>query len=124
MSPSCVSRFISSIASEGPSAISRASAVARLASSSAGTTSLTRPILRASVASMILPVYISFRAFSTPTSRGRNQVHPVSATMARFTKIALKRAASEATRMSQAIASEKPAPTLAPFTAAIVGFPQ
>ena len=95
-----------------------------MASSSAGTTSLTRPILSASAASMILPVYISFRAFSTPTSRGRNQVHPVSATIARFTKIALKRAASEAMRMSQAIASEKPAPTLAPFTAASVGLRQ
>ena len=46
----------------------------------------------------------------------------MSALSPRFTKIALKRAASAAMRMSQAIAKLSPAPTQTPLTAAMVGF--
>ena len=59
-----------------------------------------------------------------PTRRGRNQVAPLSGTMARFTKMELKRASAEAMRMSQASASEKPAPTQTPLTAAMLGLGQ
>ena len=56
-----------------------------------------------------------------PTRRGRSQLAPESGTMARFTKMALKRASVEAMRMSAARAKEKPAPTQTPLTAQTLG---
>ncbi len=62
------------------------------------------------------------RACSAPMTRGRCQVQPVSATVPSRRKMALKRAAVEAMRMSQA--RDSPAPTATPFTAAMTGLRQ
>ena len=47
---------------------------------------------------------------------------PESGTSPMFTKAGTNEAASAAMRMSHAIASERPAPAAAPFTAAMTGF--
>jgi len=59
-----------------------------------------------------------------PTMRGRRYVAPKSARRPRCDQMAEKRAVSLAMRMSQARHNERPAPTAAPLTAAMVGMGQ
>ena len=122
--PSRTRRLVSSIATEGPPAISVASSLTRSRRASFATTSFTSPIASASSADTMRPVHIICSACADPISRGRSHVAPMSGTSARFTKMELKRADSAAMRMSQASATESPAPTATPFTAAIVGLVQ
>src|SRR5204863_414162 len=85
-------------------------------------TALVPPWCLASSASMICPVKIISAAFAMPTTRGRKYVPPQSGCRPRRTKACENRAALEARRMSQARARFIPAPTAAPFTAAMSGF--
>ena len=99
-----------------------ASAATRSSNSSAGTTSETRPHASASSASSRRFELIHSKARANPSSRYRNQLPPESGTSPMPTKPGTKVAALDATRTSQATASERPAPAAGPFTAAMTGF--
>jgi hypothetical protein len=60
-------------------------------------------------------------ARDSPTTRGRCQVEPASGTRAMPEKARRQRAASLASRRSQARASDTPAPAATPLTTATVG---
>ena len=68
------------------------------------------------------PVSTICSARSRPTMRGRKYEEPVSGMRPRLMKIWVKRARSDAIRMSQASARDSPAPAAAPLTAAMTGF--
>ncbi len=109
------------VATGAASAIRTAVSTAVATRSAAGTTALTRPIAAASRASTIRPVKISSLARTAPTTSGSNRVAAIPGCMPRRVKGAQKVASTEAKRRSQASARHNPAPTVAPFTAAIVG---
>ncbi len=68
------------------------------------------------------PVNTSSAARCAPTTLLNNHAPPSPGIIAKFTKVEPKRAWSDAIRKSHNIAKSKPAPTAAPFTAAMSGF--
>ena len=93
----------------------------RASKPSAGITSETSPQASASSASSLRFELIHSNARANPSSRWRNQVPPESGTRPMPTKPGTNAAALDATRTSQALASESPAPATGPLTAAITG---
>ena len=116
------SRFVSQTARVGICAKSCATSWARSESSSAGTTSETRPHARASSGSTRRPVVNHSNARAAPSSLRANHVPPESGTSPIEMKAGTKLAAADAMRTSQARASDRPAPAAGPLTAAITGF--
>ena len=106
----------------GPRAILSASSRADFASDLAGTTLLTRPILRASSASRGSPSSNNSMALLNPMRRGRKKLPPQSGASPTRTKAWMNRASSEAIRKSQARARLHPAPAATPFTEATTIF--
>ena len=87
-----------------------------------GITRLTKPMRKASCASINFEVNISSIALPVPTMRGSIHASPYSATKPRFEKIAENFAFSDANRKSQYSGTMNPSPTDAPLIAAIIGF--
>ena len=107
----------------GWAAISRASAFASSRYSSTGTTRETSPSAYASAAVMLRPVRISSIARDFPMARVRRWVPPAPGIRPRRISGWPNRAVSEATMMSQSMASSHPPPSAYPLTAAITGLP-
>ena len=82
---------------------------------------LTRPMRKASCASMVSPVRRSSFALMVPTSRGSRCVPPKPGWMPRLISGCPIFARVEAMMMSQAIMTSQPPPSAYPFTAAIYG---
>ena len=110
--------FVSARARGAPAASRSASACASAGSSSAGTTRATSPNRSASAADSGSPMSASSAAFAAPTSRGRSHVAPLSGTSPTRPNASRKLAPSAAIRMSQANASDAPAPAATPLIAA------
>ena len=109
--------------SAGPefAAMRVASDIASSSRRSWGITRETRPQASAACASSTSPVRHISAARDAPRMRGSSQAAPIAGTMPRRTKLAAKRARSEAMRMSHRQARSHPPPIAAPLTAAIVG---
>src|SRR4051794_3594284 len=103
-------RFVMPIAFVGIAASRAASSAARLGSSSASTTSETRPQACASAALSRRPLHSHSKARAYPSRRVTKNVLPESGTRPMFTNAGAKTAASEAMRMSHAHANDIPAP--------------
>ena len=118
-------RFIDSLASRRAiglfAASSAASSRAASASWSGATTARTAPSRCISAAETCSPVKNISRALYRPTSRDRCALAPRRPTLI---SVVPKRAASEATKMSQQAAKARPAPRAGPLTAAITGTAQ
>ena len=105
----------------GPQRLLRRCLSVASSSSSAGTTSLTRPRARASDAPMTLPVRAIAFALWIPIRWRSNHEVPKSRLRPRLAKIAENRARSEHQIMSAARAKPSPAPTHTPSTLATIG---
>jgi hypothetical protein len=116
------SRFVMPIAFVGACAYMPASSAARAGSVSSATTSDTSPHSRASAAESFRPDVIHSKDRAVPSSRWMKYVPPESGTSPMPMNAGTKLADSAAIRMSQAQASESPAPAAGPLTAAMTGF--
>ncbi len=103
-------------------ASSAARSVTRAENASASTTSETSPQAWASAAVNRRFEVIHSNARGVPSSRWMKNEPPESGIRPIPTNPGTKNAASEASRMSHAQASESPAPAQTPFTAAMTGF--
>src|SRR5438477_7002670 len=118
--PQLIATLAARRAAEGPRAYCRAASTARWYTWSAGKTSSTSPMSRASLAGTIRPEKMMSLALDSPTSRGSRWVPPAPGMIPSLISGWPSRASSAAKRRSAAMASSHPPPRAYPLMAANV----